>query len=319
MKKKILAATFLLSMGLQPFHLCAQISLRYVDSAEARTLLSQEDATTKQWSRFDYEARLGRKGGTREELIRFITEQSRDWSEADKQQMQTAAETLNANIRKLNLQLNLPTEINILKTTMAEEGGAGGYTRKDYIVVEEHIAGMKPQQATYLLAHELFHILTRNQPSFRAAMYRLIGFSIAPEEFEIPADLRDVTITNPDVNRFDSYATFRIEGEDKPCTMIIYANKPYEGGSFFNYLSIGLIPLKDGKAEQTDGKTRIYPIKEAEDFFKKVGRNTNYIINPEEILAENFAFLLTQKPVTETPELIDAMKQALQPTTPPQN
>ena len=183
----------------------------------------------------------------------------------------------------------------------------------DYIVVEEQIARMKSQQASYLLAHELFHVLTRNNPDFREKMYKLIGFNIVPEEFEVPADLRDVVITNPDVNRFDSYARFRIKGEERPCAMLIYANKPYEGGSFFNYLTIGLMPLKDGKAEQKDGKTVIYGIKDAENFFEQVGRNTNYIINPEEILAENFAFLLTRKPVTGTPELIEKMRQALQP------
>lgn len=305
--------TALLSLSLCAPDMCAQIKLHYIDAEQARTLLSQEDATTRQWSRFDYEARLGRKGGTRQELIRFIADQARDWSEEDKQRMQEAADTLNSHIKALNLSLSLPQEIRILKTTMAEEGGAGGYTRMDYIVVEEQIAHMKPQQVCYLLAHELFHVLTRNHPDFREKMYRLIGFSIAPEEFEVPADLRDVLISNPDVNRFDSYARFRIKGEDRPCAMLIYANKPYEGGSFFNYLTIGLMPLKNGKAEQKDGKTVIYGIKDAENFFEQVGRNTDYIINPEEILAENFAFLLTRKPVTETPELIEKMRQALQP------
>lgn len=291
----------------------AQINLHYIDANEARTLLSKEDATTRQWSRFDYEARLGKKGGTRQELMRFIADQARDWSKEDKQRMQEAADSLNSHIKALNLSLTLPQEIRILKTTMAEEGGAGRYTRMDYIVVEEQIARMNPQQASYLLAHELFHVLTRNNPDFREKMYKLIGFNIVPEEFEVPADLRDVVITNPDVNRFDSYARFRIKSEERPCAMLIYANKPYEGGSFFNYLTIGLMPLKDGKAEQKDGKTVIYGIKDAENFFEQVGRNTNYIINPEEILAENFAFLLTRKPVTGTPELIEKMRQALQP------
>lgn len=305
--------TALLSLSLCAPDMCAQIKLHYIDAEQARTLLSQEDATTRQWSRFDYEARLGRKGGTRQELIRFVADQARDWSEEDKRRMQEAADTLNSHIKALNLSLILPEEIRILKTTMAEEGGAGGYTRMDYIVVEEQIAHMKPQQVSYLLAHELFHVLTRNHPDFREKMYRLIGFSIASEEFEVPADLRNVLISNPDVNRFDSYARFRIKGEDRSCAMLIYANKPYEGGSFFNYLTIGLVPLKDGKAEQQDGKTVIYGIKDTENFFDLVGRNTDYIINPEEILAENFAFLLTRKSVTATPELIEKMWQALQP------
>ena len=310
--KRFLTTAFL-SLSLCAADVYAQINLRYVNADQARTLLSQEDVTTRKWSRFYYDAGWGIKDGTRQELLRLIAEQYREWRSETKQRVQEAADTLNSHIKAMNLSLTLPEEIRILKTTMAEEGGAGGYTRMDYIVVEEQIARMKPQQASYLLAHELFHVLTRNNPDFREKMYKLIGFSIAPEEFEVPADLRDVVITNPDVNRFDSYARFRIKGEERPCTMLIYANKPYEGGSFFNYLTIGLMPLKNGKAEQKDGKTVVYGIKDAENFFEQVGRNTDYIINPEEILAENFAFLLTRKPVTETPELIEKMRQALQP------
>ena len=53
----------------------AQINLRFVDAAEASRLLSTEDAMTDQWSKFDYEARLGRKGGTKQELLDFISQQ----------------------------------------------------------------------------------------------------------------------------------------------------------------------------------------------------------------------------------------------------
>lgn len=101
-------ATVLLSLGLGATGMYAQISLHYVDAAQARVLLSQEDATTRQWSRFDYEARLGKKGGTRQELIHFIADQARDWSELDKQRMQEAADTLNSHIKALNLSLTLP-------------------------------------------------------------------------------------------------------------------------------------------------------------------------------------------------------------------
>ena len=42
-------ATVLLSLGLGATGMYAQISLHYVDAAQARVLLSQEDATTRQW------------------------------------------------------------------------------------------------------------------------------------------------------------------------------------------------------------------------------------------------------------------------------
>ena len=310
MKKRYsLLAAALLCLNLSGL---TQINLRFVDAAEAAQLLATEDATTDQWSKFDYEARLGRPGGTKQELIDFISQQARNWSETDKQIMQAAADALNRTINEQHLNLPLPKEIKILKTTMAEEGGAGGYTRKDYIVIEEKVEKFNPATAQYLLAHELFHILTRNNPDFRQRMYTLIGFSIADREFERPADLRNVLITNPDVNRFDSYATFTIDGEKKTCAMVIYSSKPYEGGSFFKYLTIGLVPLKDGKPEQKDGKTQVYPISQASDFFEQVGRNTNYIINPEEILAENFAAVMLDKQQAKTPELYEKIRVELQ-------
>ena len=85
---------------------------------------------------------------------------------------------------------------------------------------------------------------------------------------------------------------------------------PYEGDSFFKYLTIGLVPLKDGSPEKKQGKTIVYSAEQASDFFEKVGRNTDYIINPEEILAENFAGVLLSKQA-QTPELHDKIRKAL--------
>ena len=52
-----------------------------------------------------------------------------------------------------------------------------------------------------------------------------------------------------------------------------------------------------------DGKTVIYSIDQAEDFYQKIGKNTKYIINPEEILADNFAYMLIQKKDLPNPEI----------------
>ena len=46
------------------------------------------------------------------------------------------------------------------------------------------------------------------------------------------------------------------------------------------------------------------------DFFGQIGNNTHYIIHPEEILAENFACLITQEKVS-TQSIIDSMKTIL--------
>ena len=95
--------------------------------------------------------------------------------------------------------------------------------------------------------------------------------------------------------------------------MVIYATKPYEGGNFFQYLNIGLVPIDKnaGKAIEENGKAIIYSVKEASDFYDKMGRNTGYIIDPEEVLADNFSFLLTnQVEDLSSPDMIQKMEEA---------
>ena len=289
----------------------SQVNLHFCDKQEAREKLGSEDITTRQWSTFDYEARLGRKGGTKQELLQFITEQALDWNKDAKAKLEKAADVLNGEIKKEGYNLPIPSVINLLTTTMAEEGGAGGYTRDKYIVVEDHLDKAKQEWVNTLLAHELFHVLTRNNPEFRRDMYKLIGFTVTDEELAYPADLADRRISNPDVNRFDSYATFTINGQPQDCTMAIFASKPYDGGSFFEYIQIGLLAMKDGKLVQKDGKSVIYSIGDAADFFDQVGKNTDYVINPEEILAENFSMVLTGKGKVPSQWLYDQINSYL--------
>ncbi len=98
--------------------------------------------------------------------------------------------------------------------------------------------------------------------------------------------------------------------------MVIYTTKPYEGGSFFSYIHIGLIPIDKNtcKAIEKEGKAVIYSIDEAADFYDKMGRNTQYVIDPEEVLADNFSLLLTEvTKVTKalpSPEVIQKMEEA---------
>ena len=46
-------------------------------------------------------------------------------------------------------------------------------------------------------------------------------------------------------------------------------------------------------------------------FFEQVGRNTRYIIHPEEILADNLTLLVLQKRNLASPEVVEKMKTIL--------
>lgn len=124
--------------------------------------------------------------------------------------------------------------------------------------------------------------------------------------------MAEIRISNPDISRYDSYGTFTIGGQKQYCTMVIYTDRPYDGKTLFDYLKVGLVPLNgDFIPIQKAGKTIIYALDEAEDFYTQVGKNTNYLIHPEEIMADNFAFTLTGKKDLANPEIIQNVQKVL--------
>lgn len=286
------------------------LNLKFVSKEEAASLLRLEDDMSRQWTHFDIIARLKGKEGSKDDLLEFSAWQARDWNEEERACLGKSRDTLNRIIRKKRLHLPYPKEIRILKTTMLEEDGAGGYTRDNYIVLIDKITTAPQSFIDRLVAHESFHVLTRNNPEFRKQMYSLIGFHILPIEVELPQELRERVITNPDVVRHDSYATFTINGKKTDCIMVACTVKPYEGGKVLKYMQTRLVAIDriNCKALEKDGKAVTYSIDDAEDFYDKVGRNTNYTSDPEEILADNFSYLLTDKQELESPQIIGEME-----------
>ena len=286
------------------------LNLKLIPKEEAASLLRLEDDMSRQWNRFDIIARLKGKEGSREDLLEFAARQTRDWTEEEKSFLDKSRDTINCIIRKKRLHLSYPKEICMLKTTMLEEDGAGGYTRGNYIVLINKITTAPQSLVNQLVAHESFHILTRSDPEFRKQMYSLIGFHILPREVEFPQELRERIITNPDVIRHDSYATFTINGKKTDCIMVTCTVKPYEGGKVLKYMQTRLVAIDriNCKALEKDGKAVTYCIDDAGDFYDKVGRNTNYTSDPEEILADNFSYLLTNKQELESPHIIRKME-----------
>ena len=294
--------------------MCADtLKFHYATRTEAQALWGVEDAYMRHLSPFDIEVRTGKADAGKAALKQIALEGFRDWTVAEKQRMDRLMMKLNARIREENYILPLPDSVVIVKSDMKEEGGAGGYTRSKWIALH---TGM-PSQASdeklmAVMLHELFHVLTRNNLDFKRNMYATIGFTVEDEELYFPEDLRPVHVTNPDVDRFDSYATFKVDGKDQRCAMVIYAARPYAGGSLFDYLKIGFVALDgDLKPMSEDGRTVIYPMERIENFQEKVGENTDYVINPEEILAENFVFAFLNQTDLKTPDLRERIRNVI--------
>lgn len=283
-----------------------KISYRFATKAEAQMLITDIDNFTNKLNSLDINLRLGKEDGRKSELLRLAMNETLNWSDEDKKKITAAFKSLQSKIDKQKLKIKYPHEIVLVKTSMKEEMNVTAYTRKNWIALgEDFINKATKDNLEYLLAHEMFHLLTRSDKNFKKSVYSVIGFEVTDRELFFPIDIVERKISNPDIEQYDSYAEFTIDGTKQKCSMIIYSDKAYTTGGLGDYLNVGLIPLDDNLIPlRTDGKTIIYGIDKAEDFYDKVGRNTKYTINPEEILADNFAYLLIQKKDLPNPEII---------------
>ena len=59
----------------------------------------------------------------------------------------------------------------------------------------------------------------------------------------------------------------------------------------------------------------IHGMSDAKDFFAQVGKNTQYIIHPEEIMAENFSFAILGKEKLVDENIVTQIQENLRKTT----
>lgn len=284
-----------------------------VTKSEAQILLGKEDAYTKNLSKFDLTSCPGNESKTKEEFIRLTVNEAQEWNENEKELIRKCMLAVNDSIRKYDYNLPLPKEIKIVKSPLTTAGGASGYTRSEWIALNmDKLANADFKTIQEILVHETFHVLTRNNKDFRKKMYETIGFSINDEELNYPEDMDSLRISNPDVERFDSYATFLVDGKEQKFVMTIYSDKPYNGGSFFQYMKAGFIALDDNlEPLKKDGKTIVYTIDDLDNFWEKVGKNTFYTIDPEEIMAENFRYAFLRSQNMQSPKIIEKVNSII--------
>lgn len=271
-------------------------TVQFASIDQAQILLSEEDNFTASWSQFDIDSRLQKPASTREELFEFINSQALSWTEKEQRVMGKSLKRLEKMIAAMKVNLGLPDTIYFVKTTAKEEGEATAYTRGNYVVFKEG-GSTKKERLDHLILHELFHVLTRHNSEFRAAMYDIIGFNMM-NSVDYPEGLLSSRITNPDAPQTDAFIQLKSKGELSDYMMILYADKPYTSGRFFDYVNVGFLKLTASTQKEVDlkeGQPQILGMKDADDFFEQVGQNTKYIIHPEEIMAENFAFALSNK------------------------
>jgi hypothetical protein len=88
------------------------------------------------------------------------------------------------------------------------------------------------------------------------------------------------------------------------------------GGNLFSYLTFRLMAIEHREdrwqPQLQDGKPKLYEVTQAPAYYDRIGRNTGYIIHPEEVLADNFVLLVAGKTEVPTPRILTEMKRVIE-------
>jgi len=282
---------------------------------QARLVLGRRDEFIEQMSPFDRKVRLQSATDLGSAaVLSLAADQVLPWEESEKKLILQATEQLIPKLTELGI--GWEDSVLLIKTTGKEESSAA-YTRSNAIVFPRQKLAGDNQPPTRLLAHELFHVISRSDQKLRDRLFSLIGFERV-QSIQLPNSLRETRLTNPDAPMMEHVIRLTDQdGTDVVVAPYLFSTQTYNESqtSLFSYLNFELLQLR----EKTQGvwvpvfdsgsPKLITP--QHPDYLRQIGENTKYIIHPEEIIADNFAMMLTDAQVKD-PELITSIRSSIQ-------
>ena len=289
------------------------VTVTFLTAEEGGKFLATPDDFTKSLSPFDRSVRLRvRREVGEEEFLKHVRANAINWTGRERNRLRFRLGEIREKLK--GLELPWPKTIFFIKTTGKEDGDAA-YTRRNAIVLAASKLRRGDDGLRRLLVHELFHVLSRQNPKLASRLYGIIGYEPAPS-LKFPAELAARKLTNPDAP-FNRHAiAVEHDGRKVKVTPILYSRvekfDEAKGGTLFRYLMFRLLVL-DAKdlskaARDEEGKLILLQPDEAKGFHNKIGRNTGYIIHPEETMADNFVYLVLGKKNLPNPEIPEKMR-----------
>lgn len=295
------------------------VSFVFATAEQGRRILTTRDDFVQRMSSFDRSARMKTDQEVSEDkYLAFVGAQILDWTEEEKSAVQSALSEIHQAVEKLSPLW--PSEIYIVKTTGNEEGRAA-YTRLNAVVLPVNELAKGKEALRAVIAHELFHILSRQNPALKEKLYATIGFRPCGE-VAFPSQLLRQKITNPDAPKNDHCIRAGIGNRKSWIVPILFSkSEKYDvarGGEFFDYLQFQFLEVdRDDAAPKAvatfdDAHVRLVDVNQLSGFMEQIGNNTQYIIHPEEILADNFSLLLREKKSASSPEILEKIQAVLE-------
>jgi hypothetical protein len=289
--------------------------LRFADVREGIEALTKRDDFIASLSPFDRQVRLkADRDVSEQELLEHIARHVLPWTAGDRALLTPIIESMAKKLAHWNL--NLPPVLLLVKTD-GEEDSRAAYCRGVAIVLPANMLANK--RLDKILPHELFHVLSNQNLVLRQKLYNSIGFQKC-NEMALPGALAARRITNPDAPLNNQFITVVHEGRTMELMPVLFSKTArYDaarGGTLFAYLNFKLMALDNDngvrRAAVVNGQPVLFEPGSVPGFAEQVGTNTTYIIHPEEILADNFVFLLNGRVDLPSQRVVQEMGRILQ-------
>ncbi len=271
--------------------------------AEGAAVFSAEDEFTAVLTPADLSIRARRVGVTVAELRAVYAGAPRAWSEAERARL----EAMFARRASQTTQLAhlLPARVLLMKSSGAADT-ALPHTRGAMINMGLALPS-EDEALDSLFFHELFHVLSRHNSARHDEMYALVGFEPCP--LLLSDEVRARTITNPDAPLLLHAAPLGAGG--RMIAPVLFAepalyDEAHPGfADYFNLRFLAFERTAAGCAPvMADGApVPVAPREAMAALYAAAGRNTEYVLHPEELLADNFAQLMLGRTDAPNPEV----------------
>ena len=293
-----------------------QVNVSFANQQTAKLLLAKRDRFIQNLSPFDRQIRLqASEPITEAQFLKFIQEQALDWTPAEKSQMTNILQDLQPLLSGLK---NVwPTKIQLLLTTGREEANAP-HCREASIVLPRAVLQRDATALKRLMLHELFHLLSCHSPLLRRQLYGIVGFREV-QPIDLPKEWVHRKITNPDAPILNCIIEIDQNGQQVTVTPVLLTRatdyETFENRTLFGELLFQLMEVSESEGtwlpKLTEGQINLINPRRAESYFKQIGRNTEYVIHPEEVLADNFVHMLMKSSNLANPEIVEQMQTIL--------
>lgn len=292
-------------------------------SAEQGKAYFTNEPLHQQVTPFFIDLMLDHEDGTRQQWMELSYSCIKDGTAEYQEVLDSIGRVHTARFRELGIDIPGLDNIRYINMTMTNFQGVTAFTSSTRVYANmAQLCTTDPERSAQTFWHELWHIISRNNPQLRKQMYGLIGFHVLDQEIDIPDEVKSHILCNPDVERHDSYATFTINGQKTDCMLMLYAEEDeYEEffTNFQRYISttdgywLMALDSETHRPYKNDkGKYVVYNCREVSDFNEVMSSgNTHYCDDPEECMADNFAFAMMGRTDLPNTKLLEDIRQLL--------